>query len=396
LNMFARRLKFRKAKLLWPFTPVKGITPSIKAMVGASATCIESRPSELLPRRNLPDIPEGHMYYVRRCEMPRAMAIHFFTEYNAFGPSPGRSYYDEVKELCAGKDSQYVERVAYGYARDSVARAFPKFGPWNIVARKHLPQRGTNYMFTDPAGTRNWATLWVRVAPGNPPSFYIYRDWPDCQTFGEWAITTEREVSETQRRGWDGDVGPAQPGLGYGVVRYKQLFLEREQIGSDRQVDPYRAARYEFCRAAGLAPAESIALRFVDSRAAAAEHVAEKGGTCLTAEFEAEQRDKEGKVIGPSMSLEPASGVHEEEGLMAVNALLDWNMEEPLVPVLNAPHLYVCEDCQQVIWMFSNFTGLGGQKGACKDFADLVRYLALGELEYYEDDRPRGRSGKGW
>ena len=36
LKMFSRRLKFRRSKLLWPFTPVKGITPAIKEMVGSA------------------------------------------------------------------------------------------------------------------------------------------------------------------------------------------------------------------------------------------------------------------------------------------------------------------------------------------------------------------------
>jgi hypothetical protein len=412
LQMLSRRVKFRKAKLLWSFTPVKGITPAVKELVGSSAVTIESRPSELLPRKNLPDLPEGQMPYIRRCAFSRTMAIHFFSDMSPFGASPGRTYYDEIKELCAGKSSEYVERVAYGMARDSVARAFPKFGPWNVVQRHQLPAVGTNYFFCDPAGARNWFMLWVRVTPGNPGSLYIYRDWPDLAAYGEWAVATEREVNDEARKGWDGDPGPAQPGLGLGVVGYKRVILECERVrGKDEgrmmndETDPYRARLIERARRRGedlSEVREEIAERFVDPRAGASEHLAEEGGTCIVDEFGDEQRDSQGKVTGPAMDLTPASGVgrrqgsDENEGLTLVNELLDWNQEEKLVTVVNQPHLFVCEDAAQVRWMFENYTGRGGEKGACKDPADLARYMALAKLEYVAEGGRKMKAGRGF
>jgi hypothetical protein len=411
LKLYSRRLKFRRAKLLWTFTPIKGITPAIKEMVGNAAVTIESRPAELLPRQNFPDVPKGEMPYIRECVFPgvKAMAIYFFTRFNKFGPSPDRTYYEEVKALCEGKASDYIERVAYGMARDTVARAFPKFGPWNIVKRHQLPARGTNYFFTDPAGARNWASFWVRVTPGTQPSFYIYRDWPDAQTFGEWAVPTEREVNDTNRSGWDGDVGPAQAGMGMGIVKYKHTFLNAETIHSLKTVhwpqstghsqDPYHVRILALTHKGGteiVEAHEEIAERYVDPRAGASEHMAEKGGTCIIDEFDEPQYDSKGTLIGPPMELIPASGVNEDEGLSAVNDLLDWNQEQPLMPVLNAPRLFVCEDCLQVIWTLENFTGRGGAKGACKDFADLLRYMALAKLVHVEAVQMGGRAGRGF
>ena len=429
LTMLSRRVKFRKSKLLWTFTPVKGMTPAIKEVVGSSARTLVARPSELLPRRNLAELGEGEMPYVRRCAFGRALAIYFFTEYSPFETSPGRRYYDEIKELCEGKTSEYVERVAYGLARDTVARAFPKFGPWNVVRREQLPAVGTNYFFCDPAGVRPWFMLWCRVTPGNPGSIYIYRDWPDGQTYGEWAVPTEREVNELQTKGWDGDAGPAQGSLGFGVKRYKEVIRGAERVGkgdrrkeigegraegggssllspisslrSSAAMDPYGV---RLLSRAGEAEAvyEVIEERFVDPRAGASEHLAEEGGTCIMDEFAEEQRDKDGRVVGAAMELTPASGVgrragsDENEGLTLVNELLDWDQDQPLMPVVNQPHLFVCEDCQQVRWMFENFTGRGGEKGACKDPADLVRYMALAKLEYVPEGGRRHRAGKGW
>lgn len=398
LKMFARRLPFRKAKLLWSFTPVKGITPAIKELVGVSANTLVSRPSELLPRKNLPDLPEAHMPYIRECQFPgvKAYAIYFFSMFNKFGPSPERTYYDEIKLLCEGKASEFVERVAYGFARDGVARAFPKFGSWNVVKRSQLPAIGTNYFFTDPAGARNWASLWVRVTPQG--DYYIYRDWPDAQTYGEWAVPTEREVNDVNRSGWDGDAGPAQAGMGYGIVKYKQTFLQKEEVRmQNAERDPYRAKIVEKLKRDGVdAGTEQIAERYIDPRAGRSEHIAEQGGTCAIDEFAEPQYDSTGKLIGPPMDFIQASGVNEEEGLTLVNELLDWNQEQPLMPVLNSPKLFVCEDAKQVIWMFENFTGKGGAKGACKDFADLVRYMALAKLEHVEAGKYLGKPGGGF
>jgi hypothetical protein len=416
LKMFSRRLKFRQSKLLWSFTPVKGITPAIKEVVGTSAVTIEARPSELLKRENIPGIKAGHMPYIQKCVFQRAYAIYFFTLYNKFGPSAERTYYQEVKELCEGKTTEYIERVAYGYARDSMARAFKNFGAWNIVKRKHLPAIGTNYMFTDPAGARNWATFWVRVVPGNPPSVYIYRDWPDEPTWGEWAVATEREVNEEARKGWDGDPGPAQYGFSGGTTKYKQLWLEVESLAKDAkdakagmangkwqmaktEMDPYRVRLIEMALANGSdlnELREEIAERYVDPRAGRSEHHAEHGGTCIIDEFAEENRDSKGQLVAPSMDLIPASGVRIEEGEFQLNELLDWNQEQPLMPVLNQPHLYVCEDCHQVRWMFENYTGRGGEKGGCKDFADLARYMAMAKIEHIDARAARGKVGGGF
>lgn len=402
LQMFTRRVKFRKAHVLWPFTPVRGITPAVKEVVGGSAQTLVSKPSELLPRKNIPDCPDGQMPYIRRCSFPGAMAIYFFTEFNPFGPSPGRTYYDEVKSLLEGKASEQVERVAYGFARDSVARAFPKFGSWNIVKRSQLPAVGTNYFLCDPAGARNWFMLWVRVAPaiGGRSALYIYRDWPDAQTYGEWAVPTEREVNEETRKGWDGDPGPAQIGQGFGITRLKETILRCETISITRstEVDPHHRLQIDRAKSHGEpldGLRETIAERYIDPRAGVSEHLAEQGGTCIIDEFAEVQTDSKGRVTGPSMELIAASGVNQEEGFTHVNELLEWNQDDQLTAVTNQPHLFVCEDCQQVRWMFENYTGRAGEKGAAKDPADLVRYMALAKLEHVGDMR-RFKPGRGF
>lgn len=338
----------RSAKILWTFSTTEGITTTIKEVLGTPQT-LESRPSELLPSRvNIPGLPVGHMPYIQSCTRPKTAAIYFYTEFNVFGDN-----YAGVKSLCQGRPSHYIEENAYGYARDVMNKAFPMFGEWNIVDPKHIPRAGTNYMFTDPAGARNWATLWVRVTPGG--KVWIYRDWPDAQTYGEWAVPAD-DPSQP-----DGKPGSAQRSLGLGVDQLKQTWLSLETAGK-----------------------EDVFQRFIDPRAGRNPHMELHGGTCLVDQF------ADGKH---PMILTPASGVDVERGLSVVNDLLWWDNTKPLDMVTNSPRLFVSRECKQIIWTMTNYTGRGGEKAGAKDFADLVRYMALAELEHYHDTTLRSSGG---
>lgn len=383
LQMFHRRLKFRRAKMVWAFTAVKGITPAMKELLGQTVRTDRHLPAELMaPTMRWHDCPAGRMPYIQTPEMARCRVIYFHSIFNQFYVSKqpdadGRllTYYDQIKAQCDGKPSDYVARIAYGCAKDTVARAFPKFGPWNVMRADAIPKTGTNYRFVDPAGARNWFVIWLRVTPGNPPSLYIYREWPDVPNYGEWAVPSERQITADSKAGWDGDPGPAQVNLGWGVVRYKQMMLAKEKEGSGER-------------------GEAIWEMYMDPRAGANPHAEEHGGTCLIDMMNEAQLDaKTGAVVAPAMTCLPASGVREELGIAAVNELLDWNLEAPLIPLINAPRLYVSDECKNVIWALSNYTGRGGETGACKDQADLLRYLALAPLEYVDAARLKHRRG---
>lgn len=343
----------RSGKILWTFSTTEGITTTIKEVLGTPET-VESRFAELLPDRvNIPGLPVGHMPYIQTCTRPKTAAIYFFTEFNVFGEN-----YAGVKSLCQGRPSHYIEENAYGYARDVMNKAFPMFGEWNIVDPKHIPTQGTNYMFTDPAGARNWATLWVRVTPGG--KMWIYRDWPDAQTYGEWAVPADDPTQP------DGKPGSAQRSLGLGVDQMKETWLRLE----GGNVPP--------------SSKEEIFQRFIDPRAGRNPHMELHGGTCLVDQF------ADGKN---PMILTPASGVDVERGLSVVNDLLWWDNTKLLDMVANAPRLFVSRECKQIIWMMTNYTGRGGEKAGAKDFADLVRYMALAELEHYTDTTLKSLGG---
>jgi len=394
LEVLTRRSPFRGAKGLWTFTPVRGITPAIKEFLGSTAEILESAPADLLPQARLHGCPPGHMPTLVKPFHPRSRAVYFHLGANPFG-----DYTAEVRRLCDGKTVEFIERVAYGYARDAVNRAFPDFGPWNVVKIPHVPEEGTVYQFTDPHGLRPFATMWVLATPGKEPDYYILRDWPSEQEYGEWAVNTEREVSEDTRKGWDGDPGPAQNPLGWGVPEYKQLWRRLETIHcppalkniegelSDEQLtgalkavpSPWHRPLLRTELKAGSPTdelREQVRTRFMDARFANAAHAGEHGGTCLKWDFGKEQRNSAGVVVGPKVNIEEASGQHIDHGLVLVSNLLAWNRAEPLMPGMNAPKLYVAENCRQVIWALSNYTGRAGETGACKEWIDLCRHLA--------------------
>ena len=143
------------------------------------------------------------------------------------------------------------------------------------------------------------------------------------------------------------------------------------------------------------------AARFGDPRGIHNAHVSEQGGTTLYDEFEKENVDERTGQRVPPMELWDAptsrrANVEDaDEGITKVNELLGCPGKQSM-PVFNQPHLFVSEECQQVIWMLGNYTGRSGGTGAAKDFADLVKYACLADLDHLEASVPRGRKGRGW
>lgn len=429
-RMFERRLRFQPAHLLWTYTPIDGMTPVIKAAVGTSAKTIESRFAELLPDRvNVPTLPVGHMPYIQEPSgVSRGRVIYFFSQYNAFG-AQGRSFYEGVKENVAGKSSDVVMKVAYGYTTDTQGQAFPLFGEWNVVKERNLPKIATKFHLSDPATARNWANLWVLVTPGNESEqeYYFDCDWPDAQRFGEWAVESERELSADNKKGWDGERGPAQTrALGWGVVQYKQMFLETERIAVPDQIlrwtgeaderDELRTEvdnelldllekwfEHAWRRQVVLQAIregkplrnlqEPIFERLIDPRAGKDEHIAENGGSCIIDDFAAEQKDSQGVVIGPRMYFRQAAGTSIYDGVTKIKELMNWDATRPLQKIVNAPRFFVSERCKQLRWALEHYTGLGGEDGACKDFIDLVRYAVRSDLRHITPDMVRLRGG---
>jgi len=303
------------------------------------------------------------MPYIAEAALNRGRTIYFWSALNPFGDGQ-RSFYEGVKEDCAGRSSEYIQRIAYGYTRKTSGKPFPLWGSWNIIPHAEIPgmtknqerrtrNEGTDYLIVDPAGGRNWFMFWVRVTRDG--RHYIYREWPDEQTYGEWAIPNPESTGDNLAKLHK--AGPAQNSLGYGVSRYKQLWRDLEAVGGD-----------------------DVWCRYIDPRAGRNPQAARHGGTCLVDEFAVDEYVG-GKLV-PGVEVIPASGVGVNEGLTQINELLHWNPEAPMDMVMNSPQLFVSDRCRQIIGMFQHWPGEpGGEKHPWKDPADCVRYMALAKLQ---------------
>lgn len=397
LRMIHRRARYRSAKIIWSYTPIKGITPAIKDVVG-SAKIESTAPADAevtFPGfvANAPGCPPGHMPVTATASWERTKIIWFHISKECF------SAYDRaVFQDCLGKSSEYIERFAFGYARDSVGRQFGNFGRWNVIEPEDLPEVGTDYCICDPGIEKPYFIIYVRVSPGlgGRLNYYVWRDWPDAQRYGEWAIPTEREVNEDKKRGWDGDPGPAQSNLDMGWTQYKLLFIEIETVigqpgGQLTERDPKRRKIQ-----AELKPGEKRRMRIreyiIDSRAGGTKTMKESGQTCPVWEFEKEHKDPRTGNILPGISFRTADGSLID--LNSIRELLDLRRDEAGA-IVTPPRLLVTSNCKQVIWALENYTGYSGEAGACKDPVDDVRYMANAELRHVEPGMVKVVGG-GW
>jgi len=185
----------------------------------------------------------------------------------------------------------------------------------------------TVYQVVDPAGARNFTALWAAV--DRDGYVYIRREWPDRDTYGEWAMFGDPK--------WK--VGPATKKIGLNVKGYVDLF---EEIEHDIGVDVFE--------------------RIGDSRYFATEN---ENNEDLFMLF-----DEHGMLFYPS------DGRMEELGISAVDEWFTYNPNEPIDSV-NRPMCYIHRECGNLIDSLLNYNSQGKSDEALKDFFDLIRYLRM-------------------
>jgi len=368
------RLPRMGGKFIWTFTAVHGLTMAMKQVTDGAVT-LESRRAPLLPPQHRvteqQDFPAGEMPVVQQAVFSNARLFYAFSEDNPFGG------YEQMQQIAKTFSTVDIERRFYGYARATIRTQFPLFGAAHVVPHTKIPTENvTRYHVLDPAGARNMFQLWCVVdAEGR---HYITDEWPDVPSLGEWAVPAEQNA-----RLRDGEPGPAQPSLGYGTLDYKRLILKREGFVWDAQAGWVETEFTQF-----------IFQRLVDSRSGRAESMAEtEGSTSLIDRFAEEQEGENGLIEGPSLTFEAASGQSVEHGIIAINDLLSYDPMQPITNLLNEPKLFVSDRCQNLIWALQNYTGADGEKAACKDPIDCLRYLAMEKLEHVPENYLNTRGG---
>tara|TARA_R110000751_G_scaffold282460_1_gene385606 strand:- start:758 stop:2146 length:1389 start_codon:yes stop_codon:yes gene_type:complete len=323
INTLRFRLATRDSKMLIAFTPINGYTPFINGYLKGSET-LRTREAVLL-NRALP---------VKQYSPKRDAAIvYLHSDENPFGG------YDRIAKDLQGRPEEEILVRAYGVPVRSITSLLPLFNTevnvlsdypnkYNMVFPDISDrQRFTCYQVVDPAGARNYTSLWAGVDKDG--YVYIRREWPDRNSYGEWALFGDPK--------WK--TGPATKKLGFNVEAYADLFKEIEE---DLGIDVFE--------------------RIGDSRYFSSEN---ENNDDLYMSF-----DDFGMVFVPS------DGRREEIG---INALDEWFMYNPNVAIdaANKPRCYIHQDCGNLIDSLINYNTQGKSDEALKDFFDLIRYLRM-------------------
>ena len=234
----------------------------------------------------------------------------------------------------------------------------------HVVRADDVPAQGENFMFLDPAG-RNFFMLWVRRAQARA---WVYREWPGRYHIPgvgvpePWAVPSSRNP----KKGNDGERGGAQESWQFGLLRYKFEIARLEQWAdwrawAEQGVGPDEVADYELLRewADENGTAEPMECRYVDSRAATAPKTENDRVTTLHTDL---------NEMGMWWALSPANRINDD--VIKIQTALD------------SGELYISEECHNLRWSLVNWTGADGEKGACKDPVDCLRWFygaGLGE-----------------
>lgn len=348
------------------FTPKFGYTATVHAFMKDART-LKEVPAELLKEN-------GHGPRM----VPREMDGKLTRRAVFFMHPTDNPHAGNYSSFVAERDTMTEETIlwkVYGIASKKSHVLFPKFSS-QIHVRKHeqilkAAKGGTWWMVTDPAAGRNMFCLWVCVNPHN--EIFIVREWPQEDDYvpgygflGPWAIEGSK---------LDGAPGPAQNPLGMGAATEaseferveRRLYFDEHQ--SEGRIEPY--------------------VRIIDSRSGNSPTMADSETRTLIQIFEQLGLwfQPAGKESG---ALDGQTRV--EESTKMVNSLLDYDVEKTkLNPETGgvtfmgkAPRLYISERCTNTIFSLSTWTNADGQKGACKDPIDCLRYLTQADPFYVE------------
>jgi len=322
VNTLRFRLATRDSKLLIGFTPIDGYTPFINEYLQGVET-LATREAELLDRA-LP---------IKQYSPSRdASVVYLHSDENPFGG------YDRIAKDLEDRSEEEILVRAYGVPVKSMTTLLPLFNTEvNVLSDEpnkygmKFPDISTDdftcYQVVDPAGARNFVSLWAAVDEDG--DVFIAREWPDRNTYGEWALFGDPK--------WR--YGPASKKIGLNVEGYVDLF---EDIEDDLGIEVFE--------------------RIGDSRYFAREN--ENNNDLFTAFDEYD------------MCFVASDGRMEEIGINALDEWFSYNPNEP-IDEINRPRCYIHESCGNLIDSLINYGSNGKADEALKDFFDLMRYLRM-------------------
>jgi len=328
VNTLRFRLATRNSKMILGFTPIDGYTPFVSEYLKGAET-LENRHAELLGK----DVP------VKQYSPERdAGIVYLHSDENPFGG------YDRIAKDLRNEHEDKIMVRAYGLPTKSMTSLIPNFSPELNVLSEEPNRHGivfpalsqlTWYQVVDPAFARNYVALWAGVTEQG--EIYIRREWPDRDTYGEWALFGDPK--------WR--YGPAAKKIGMDVESYVELFEEiEEELGIE------------------------VMERVGDSRFFAKEN--ENNVDLFTTFYD------------HGMSFIPSDGQTEQIGCTALDEWFSYNPNYE-VDEANRPRCYVHHSCGNLIESIINYNSAGKSDEALKDFFDVLRYLRMSNGGYGPD-----------
>ena len=324
VNTLRFRLATRNSKLVIGFTPIDGFTPFISEYLKGAET-LETKDAELLGGKALPIV----QYSTGR----DAAVIYLHSDENPFGG------YDRIQKDLRGRPEEEILVRAYGVPVKSMASLLPLFNT-EVNVLSSLPNkygrkfpditdqsRYSCYQVVDPAGARNYVAIWAGV--NREGEVYIRREWPDRDTYGEWAVFGDPK--------WR--FGVAAKKVGHNVESYVELFREIEDDLGIQVIE-----------------------RIGDSRYFSREN--ENNDDLFTAFYDY------------GMHFVPSDGRMEEIGIAALDEWFSYNPNMGIDDA-NKPLCYIHKDCGNLIDSLINYNSKGKSDEPLKDFFDVLRYLRM-------------------
>jgi phage terminase large subunit-like protein len=323
---------------------------------------------------------------VSKCVDEKRAVVYFHGRDNPYG-NPVNVYNVWKK---SGPDKMR-ERL-YGMALKAMEARFPKFREdVHTIPAQFVPAERklfTTYFFLDPASARNPFMKWYKRTR---EATYLYREWPGNYEIpgasmyeggpgpGPWAVPDGKRQ--------DGGRGPAQKPFGFGLLRIKMEIarLEGWSDWKQYQADLKAGKTHKAVEAweADKDAAEVVRERFIDSRAASSPRVENDRPVTLLEDFER---------LRVPFTLTPGREI--DEGVVMINDALDYDPDKAM-DFLNQPKYFISRECRNTIFSYLTWTGVDGNKGACKDPIDLDAYYFLSDLTYLDESREWFTAGSG-
>ena len=334
VETFRFRLATRNSKMLLTFTPIDGYTPFVAEFL-KNAETRETRTAELLGGKEVP--------FVQYSPNREAGIIYFHSILNPFGG------YDRIAKELKNDSQEVIMTRAYGIPVKSMTTIFPLFSS-AVHVIDEMPRitndSHTVYQIIDPADARNFFCIWAAV--DKDENITVLAEWPDRETYGEWALFNEPKWKH----------GPASKKIGYAIktdvkeYSYIELFKEiEERLGVE------------------------VFERIGDSRYMAAEH---------------DCQDMFSDFADKDMDVVPSDGRDEKSGIQLID---QWFTYNPNIEIdsINRPKIKIHESCGNLIYSITNYTPEGKKAEALKDPIDCLRYLRTanagdGPLHYKKQD----------